>query len=125
MYQARILPPDDWPRLAGTELEQVWPLLDPTGAIVVVVEDAAGMIIGCWSLIPYLHAEGVWVHPAHRQRAAVAKRLIHATVNAARATGATSVMTTALTPAVAQLLTHHLGAIRLPGEMYAFGVGDD
>jgi hypothetical protein len=56
----RILPAAEWSRLVGTELENVWPHLDPDRSVVIVVEDE-GQIIGCWSAFDVLHAEGIWI----------------------------------------------------------------
>lgn len=123
MYRTRTLPPDEWPKLEGTELELAWPHLDPTGAEVVVVEDDAGLIVGCWALVPYVHAEGVWVHPDHRRRGVVAGRLIQGLFRTARNAGARAVLTSAITPDVEALLVDHLHAVRLPGQSFVFGVG--
>jgi hypothetical protein len=72
-----VLPPDDWPRLAGTILETVWPNLDPSRARVLVVEED-GRILGCMALLSEWHLEGAWIDPARRQRVAVLRRLLKA-----------------------------------------------
>ncbi len=72
----RILPREDYGRLAGTELEAVREQL-PESASVVVVEDD-GEIVGCWALMPVLHAEGVWIAERERKRGRVALRLLRA-----------------------------------------------
>lgn len=66
----RVLPPEEWPRLQGTELETVWPTLPQDEARIVVVEDA-GQIIGCWAAFRAVHVEGVWIHPDHRGKVGV------------------------------------------------------
>ena len=70
----RLLPPEEWPRLAGTLLEGVWPSLKPDRDVVRVVEQD-GEIIGCAALLALWHLEGAWIAPAHRKRAAVGRRL--------------------------------------------------
>lgn len=69
----RTLPPAEWARLRGTELEHVWPGLPTDEAQIVVVEDE-GQIVGCWAAYRAVHVEGVWIHPDHR-RSRVALRL--------------------------------------------------
>ena len=118
----RILPVDEWPKLAGTELERVWPVLSPDDARIVVVEDANGQIVGCWAAIRYVHAEGVWIHPTHRGKSSVARRLMRGLRAAASEFGATAVMTTACTADVADLVAHFRGA-KLPGDHYAVSLG--
>lgn len=117
----RLLPPEEWSKLPG-ELGEVRDHLDPARAMVVVVED--GMeIVGCWALLSTLHAEGVWVAPAHRGRVGVARRLVDGLFLAARQLGAKTVITGASTPAVERLLTKHLGAVPVPGKQFVFGTG--
>lgn len=112
----RLLPRDEWSKLAGTELETAWPHL-PETAQVVVVEDA-GAIVGCWALFQQVHVEGVWIAPAHRGKASVARRLLAGMRRTAQAMGARTVATGALTDDVRQLLDR-LHAVPLPGDHYA------
>lgn len=118
----RILPPEEWVRLAGTELEAVWPHLDTERARVIVVEDDAGTIVGCWALFPLVHAEGVWIAPAHRGKAAVARQLYRGMVQTARRMEAQTVLTAAVDDHVAELLAH-LKAQQLPGQHFVLTVG--
>ena len=96
--------------------------LDPARSVVVVVEDGAELV-GCWALVQVLHAEGVWVAPAHRGRASVARRLMLGTLAAARELGAKAIVTGALTDDVEHLLTDHLGAVPVPGKQLVFATG--
>lgn len=116
----RLLPPEEWPRLAGTELETVWPVLDPIASHVVVVEDA-GEIVGCWALFRQVHVEGLWIAPAHRGKSSVGRRLLATMRSTARAMGARSVATAACRDSVVGML-HKLNAIALPGVHYALPV---
>jgi GNAT superfamily N-acetyltransferase len=116
----RTLPRDEWPRLAGTDLAKALDFIRPEDAQILVVEDA-GRIVGAWSVLRVTHLEGVWIDPAYRKRGSVAKRLLAATLTAARQWGAWA-MTGAQTPDVAQLLTKHLRAVHVPMETYVVPV---
>jgi GNAT superfamily N-acetyltransferase len=120
---SRVLPVEEWPRLAGTELEAVWPTLDPGSAQIVVVEEA-GQIVGCWALLAVWHVEGVWIHPDYRSRpAGVARRLLVAMRYLARRCGALAVLTGAIDPKVRHILTDHLHARPVPGEQFIWELG--
>jgi hypothetical protein len=120
---ARVLRPEAWPRLAGTELAPIVPGLNPQQAYVVVVEDDTGAIVGCWALLYLLHAEGVWIAEPHRKRGAVARRLFQATMQLARAFGETAVTTGSVSPEVERLLVRRLQAVPWPGTQYSFPTG--
>lgn len=115
----RVLPHEEWSRLDGTEAEQVWRALDPERTTVLVVEDD-GKIVGTWTLLWVLHAECVWVDPAHRKRGSVARRLWLAMKAAAERFGALGVMTAAGSPEVDALLVDR--ADELPGRHYVIPV---
>lgn len=72
--RARVLPCEEWPRLKGTLLEGVWPQFHPQMTRVLVVEQD-GQIVGCSSFVSAWHVEGTWIHPDHRKKAAVGRRL--------------------------------------------------
>lgn len=112
----RILPPDEWPRLVGTEVETVWPTLDPSLSSIVVVEQD-GEIVGCHVLMWILHVECLWIAPAHRGKASVGRRLWSAVQRAARATGVRAVWTAAADDRIRGLLAH-VGARQLPVDHY-------
>lgn len=113
---ARLLPFAEWSRLAGTDLETLWPSLDPREARIVVVEQD-GAIIGHHVLLRVLHAECLWIHPSHRGHASVARRLWSAVQAEVTGAGAGGVVTTAIDDTVRALLGH-VGAQRLPGDHY-------
>lgn len=113
---SRILPPAEWVRLHGTELEEVWPHLDQTRSTVIVVEDDDGAIVGCWAAFPYVHVEGLWIAPSHRKGGSVARRLWQAMCGAAERWGCEAVMTGALSDEVRALLAH-AGAVSA-GDQY-------
>ena len=116
----RVLPVEEWPRLAGTELETIWPIVDPRLAHMLVVEDGPE-VVGCWALLTLAHVEGLWIAPAHRHRGRVFARLIAGMRALARAEGFRAVGTAADTDTVRALLVK-AGAHRVPGESYVLQV---
>ncbi len=112
----RVLPKEEWPRLRGTEAETVWPFLDAERASVIVVEDE-GLIVGCHILMYVLHAECLWIHPDHRGKSSVARRLWGAVQRAAISCGVHALMTAACDDNVRGLLAH-VGATQVPGEHF-------
>ena len=118
----RILPPEEWWRLADTEAADVVQSFSDAARVVVVEVD--GVIVGCHVLQPILHAECLWVHPAHRGKAGVARRLWAGVQAEAREHfGVRAFATAAVSDAVERLLDH-VGATKLPGSHYMVPVGD-
>ena len=116
----RILPREEWPRLAGTEAEAVWPSLDPEQARVIVVEHE-GRIVGTWTALRMVHMECVWIAPEYRGSFGVAKRLLRGMRSVAGGWGAKAVLTAALTDQVRALIDS-LGGSKLPGDHYVMPV---
>lgn len=115
--KARILPTTEWPRLVGTEAETVWPHLDPARTSIVVVEHD-GAIVGCHVLSWLLHAECLWIHPDHRGRSSVARRLWASVKQTARDVWHAHAIVTGACDDRVRALLQHVGAEPLPGEMY-------
>lgn len=113
----RVLPPHEWARLAGTELEAVYPHMNPDDTEVQVVEDDDGRLIACWALLRVYHVEGLWIAPEHRGRGRVALRLLEAMRRATAKVGARGVFTGATTDDVRALIQHANG-VQLPGDHY-------
>lgn len=116
----RLLPPEEWGRLASTELGAVLEHLDPARAAVLVVE-ADGVIVGCWGFLRVVHLEGLWIAEAHRRRGRVARRLWRGMLEAVRGWGERAVMTSALSPEVEDL-ARRIGGVELPGKHFTIGV---
>jgi N-acetylglutamate synthase-like GNAT family acetyltransferase len=116
----RVLPPHEWPRLVGTELETVCESLPHEHAKVLVVE-ADGEIVACWALLSVLHVEGVWIRPGHRARGAVGRRLLQGMAELVAESGGAGVVSAACTPDVARLLTG-LGAVKLDVDHYGLSL---
>lgn len=115
----RLLPLEEWPRLAGTELGSVLHLCDPQTTRVLTVEDG-GQIIGCWAALAVVHAEGVWIHPDHRGKSSVARRLWHGMRMLLRGT-VSAVVTGAKDDTIRALIEGH-GGDALP-QMYRLPIG--
>lgn len=111
---ARILPREEYERLAGTEAQDVWPYLAETDRVVVIEKD--GQIVACHVLMQMWHLECLWVHPAHR-KTTVGGRLWHAVKVTAQSMGISRAMTASIDDTVSDLLAH-VGASALPGVHY-------
>ncbi|HKA39856.1 MAG TPA: GNAT family N-acetyltransferase [Burkholderiales bacterium] len=115
---ARALPPEEWPRLAGTELDAVWPLLTPETTRILAIEED-GAIIGCWALLPVWHVEGCWIAPAARRRGRVGHLLLTTMARWIANADLRGVMTAAPNETIAHYLTR-LGARPLPGQHFVW-----
>lgn len=112
----RILPPEEWPHLAGTDAAALWPHLDPTRTRVLVVEDGEE-IVGTWVFMAVVHAECVWVKPSHRGRVSVIGRLLQGLRDIGAAWGVDRVVTGATSPVVEDIIAR-LGGAAIPGHAY-------
>ncbi len=101
----RILPREEWPRLNGTEAEKIWPQLNPAHGHFVVIEDG-DEIVGCCLFVSVLHCECLWIHPAHRGKGSVARRLWAAIQATGRRLGARAVMGGARSREMHRLMAH-------------------
>lgn len=111
------LPPARWPDLAGTELAVVWPILTPaTGRILVVLNDR-DEILGCWALLSAAHVEGLWIAPDERRHGRVFRQLLRGMAGWVAEAELPGVLTTAITPAIADYLTRR-GARAVPGTTF-------
>ena len=123
-YGTRILPPDEWHRLAGldagTLVNDVLPA-DNRDDIEVLVVEREGAIVACWVLMRVLHAECVYIAPAQRcGRGGVVLRLLRGMKARVRALGRRTFVTAPETDQVRGLLDR-LGT-RLPGTHYVVKV---
>lgn len=111
---SRVLPPEEWKRLTGTELETVMPYLraDHDAHVIVVEED--GRLVGCWAMVRIWHAEGLFISPDHRGKSAVARHLLRMLKRVGSALGVPGVMTASMSDDVTHLLNTY-GATQLPG----------
>lgn len=119
----RVLPVEEWGKLAGTELGSQLPVLEPDENVtrIFVVEDGE-RIVGCWAALRFVHAEGVWIDPVCRRGVAVQRRLLQFMKAQAVAWGQPFFVTGAETPDVAQLITDHLHGVPISGSQYVVSV---
>lgn len=120
MISRRVLPPEEWPRLAGTEAEKLWPRLDPENTQVVVVEKD-GRIVAAWTLLRIVHAECIWVAPDQRGEFGVVKRLLAGMKDAASLWGADRVVTGSVSPEVTDLIMR-FGGYPMPCESFVLPI---
>ena len=116
----RILPRDEYGRLAGTYLE---PLIDflPPDTDVVVVEDDEGQIIGCSSLFQRDHLEGTWIAPDHRDTPGVFWSLLCGIKATAKRRGSERILTASMDDRMTAFL-HRMHAEPVPGEHFVWPI---
>jgi len=112
---ARVLSPEEYPRLVGTECEALWPQL-PESARVLVVEDN-GCIVATWTLLQMVHAECIWIAPTHRGSFGVVRRLLGKMRETAAEWGVSKVITGSLSPYVSNLI-RRIGGVPVQGESF-------
>jgi N-acetylglutamate synthase-like GNAT family acetyltransferase len=119
MMNTRLLPPQEWSRLAGTELERVWPVLNPDHSEIMVVEEGTE-IVACWAILTYTHLEGIWIAPAHR-KGSVGGRLLRAVFGLLKDRQIPAVLTASMSDEVTRLI-EHFGGSELPGSHFVLKV---
>lgn len=89
MMTDRELPREEWSRLADSSLG---PFLDrfPSSVTILVVEDAAGVIVGHVAVLPMYHAECAWIAEPYRRTGIVARKLWKAIGRTLRSRACTS-----------------------------------
>lgn len=118
---ARVLPPEEYGRLAETETRFAEAM--PAGGIVVVIEDETGAIVGSWAAFPVLHVEGLWIAPAYRRAGGVGRRLLRAMGAAVYDLfGLSRVVTYAVTPEMEALIVRR-GGVAIPGRSFMVPLG--
>lgn len=98
---ARVLPPEEWHRLVPEAI-------DPAGQVL-VVEDG-GQIVGCVGLAWCLHAEDLWVAPAHRGKVGVVRALLREVAAIGARAGIRATCVAVPDPAVGAFVTRLGGA---------------
>jgi len=122
-YFAHLLPPDEWPRLAGTEAAEVWQNLDPVNTRVLVVEQE-GQIVGVWMALRVVHAECLWIAPDRRHSPGIGYRLIRGMQRIAKDWHVRAVLTNATTDHV-RALSQKFGGVEVPGTAFALPMAFD
>ncbi len=73
--EARILHPDEWKRIEGTEIAVILPSVPSRDVAVVVVEDG-DRIVARWCVFQATHFEGIWIDPEYRGNVGVIRPLL-------------------------------------------------
>lgn len=76
---ARVLTPEEWPKVAELEITALLPFVRPEDIAVVVVEADDGTLLASMTVMRMVHFEGVWIHPEHRTAGVTRKLLKGAT----------------------------------------------
>ena len=118
----RVLPFSEWNRLKDTDFPIVLPHVSEADLEVFVVEDEHGQIVGAWGEMRRL--EGLWIHPDHRKKAAVGRRLFYGMREHLRAKGVNWITTGAMDDTVRELL-HAINAVPIPGDSYFLPIGSE
>jgi hypothetical protein len=121
----RILRAEEWGRINSPDLPTLLPYVEPQNIAVVVVEDDAGEIAACVSVLQASHFEGLWIKPEHRGNAGVFRALIRQAYAVPRMRGEQWVFGGAEDgDARMDKLCCRLGGQSLPVRFYAMPVGE-
>lgn len=118
--RSRILPPEEWPKLDGTEAGPAWRQFNPENTRVLVVEDGEE-IVACWAFLRVVHAECIWVKHSHRGLVSVARRLFKGLREIATGWGVSRVVTGSVSPEVTDLIDR-CGGYPMPCESFVLPV---
>jgi ribosomal protein S18 acetylase RimI-like enzyme len=69
--RARILSTEEWQKVEHLDMPPIIPFVSPENIAIVAVEDDAGKVIACMSVLQVTHFEGAWVDPEHRNAGVV------------------------------------------------------
>jgi hypothetical protein len=109
----RLLPPEQWDRLLGTDLEPLLPVFHvKRDHVDILVAEDDGQIVGHVALLSWIHVEGL----ASTSPSALLK-LSQAVTEYCEAMGITGVYSNALSPETERILTWKRGA-KIPGTPY-------
>lgn len=124
----RELPPEEWERLLPFPPFDVGGLPAPEYNRIIVAElgGPGGEIVAYWMVLTCVHTEPVWIHPEHRSRPGLIRRLwggVRDILREANVTIAFACITDA--DAVRNVpLAMRLGFEKLAGDLFYIRVGD-
>lgn len=123
--RTRILPAEEFAKLADVEMPVLHPYVPPRDIDVVVVEDDAGKVIASMNVFRATHFEGAWIAPGHRT-AGVTRALLRMVNALAAARGASWVFATAEHGDARMLkVLDRLKGVQMPVEMVVLPVGGE
>ncbi len=117
---SRLLPPEEWHRLEGTEAGSAWRYFNPDNTRILVIEEG-GEIVATWTMLRVVHAECLWVRPSHKGAFGVAMRLFRGMRRLATEWGARAVVTGSVSPEVTDLI-RRFGGEPMPCESFVLPV---
>jgi hypothetical protein len=122
--KTRILAPEEWPRALERSGQPSWPYIDPSSVDIVAVEDDAGALIACMTVLKVTHFEGVWIDPEYRGKSGVMRALLRASGDIPRARGENWVFGGAADgDDVMRRYLGKLGGVEMPLSFWALWVG--
>lgn len=119
-YTVRVLPPDEWPRLAHIGHFAAVAPPSPDHTVILVIEKD-GQILATWGAMDVVHLEGLWVDPAYRDHPALARKLLAGMEDLLREHNISTVFTIGVTLDVLAM-AHRLGFQWMPGNLLAYQV---
>ena len=81
--KARVLSPEEWSTLDVSGMPQIGPTLRDDDVQIVAVEDE-GRVVATMAVLRVTHFESLWIDPAYRGNAGVARRLLKRAIEAAK-----------------------------------------
>jgi Acetyltransferase (GNAT) family len=112
----RILPADEWGRLAGTDLDPMWRQFNPEFYRVIVAEDE-GRVVGHCVVFTWVHLDGAWSDPAYRKSGAVWRALLRTAGEVAKEAGVEALIAGSNTDEMSGYLGR-LGGTQLPASFF-------
>lgn len=123
MTTVRILPKNEWPRLFSIgPFAQAQVLPDPLYANVLVEENEAGEIVGCWEATSIILLEGLWRREDQRKSFS-AKRLLFGMIEFLRDRRVKTAITVVQNAEV-RALAEKAGFVHLPGTLHLLTLKD-
>lgn len=113
-YLTRVLPADEWQKL-GLPDESL--PSDPENALVVIVQNSEGEVIGRWMAYSITILEGLEIDPRYQKRPTVASRLFTSMIRLLRYRGVTAASTLIQKTEIEEL-AKHVGFTQLPGSLW-------
>jgi hypothetical protein len=120
--RARILSTEEWPKVEHLDMPPIIPFVSPENIAIVAVEDDAGKVIACMSVLQVTHFEGAWVDPEHRN-AGVVRALLRLASALPIARGESWVFGGADSEQMRDVL-QRLGGVEVPMSTFILPVGE-
>lgn len=122
---SRLLPPEEWDKVAHVPPFSTVGIPDPDHWRVLVVEDAEGKVVAVSHLYDMVHWDSFWIDPAHQGKAAAFRAMVTSGLETLGTLGIQVVHTTVPNdrPDLQQLVLD-FGYQQAPGQLYLLYVPD-